>query len=91
MRWQQVSGLTAGDGYVLFLGYVNGPTDSQGNAPVNWVLRLELDQRTDWRMDPVYCNLAPNDWMRRWRWYVQIFAGDTPVSPPSAIQEFSWQ
>jgi LysM repeat protein len=91
LRWNQVSGMEAGDGYVLFLGYVNGPEDSQGNAPINWVLRQETGQRNDWRMDGQLCNLAPQAWDRRWQWYVQIFANDSPISPPSLLWSFNWR
>lgn len=91
MRWNPVNGLAPGDSYMLFLGYVNSAPDAAGNVEVVPLLEQRTDQRTNWQMDPGYCNLSPQSFGRRWRWYVQIFNGDTPVSPPSEVWEFSWR
>ena len=91
MRWNPVNGLAPDDEYVLFLGYVNSAPDGVGNVQVVPLLEQRTEQRTNWRMDRAYCDLAPQSFGRRWRWYVQVYAGDTPVSPPSATWEFSWR
>lgn len=91
MRWNPVNGLAPDDEYVLFLGYVNSAPDGAGNVQVVPLLEQRAEQRTNWRMDRAYCDLAPQSFGRRWRWYVQVYAGDTPVSPPSATWEFTWR
>jgi LysM repeat protein len=91
VRWNPVNGLATGDEYVLFLGYVNSEPDGAGNVQVVSLLQQRTGQRTNWRMDGAYCNLAPQTFGRRWRWYVQVYADETPVSPPSATWEFTWR
>ncbi len=91
VRWNPVNGLAPDDEYVLFLGYVNSAPDAAGNVQVVPLLEQRTGQRTNWQMDNGYCGVAPQAFGRRWRWYVQVFAGDTPVSPPSATWEFTWR
>ncbi|MBI3960317.1 MAG: LysM peptidoglycan-binding domain-containing protein [Chloroflexi bacterium] len=91
VRWNPVNGLAPGDEYVLFLGYVNSAPDAAGNVQVLPLLEQRSGQRTNWQMDVGYCGLAPQEFGRRWRWYVQLFNGDTPVSPPSPVWEFTWR
>lgn len=90
VTWNAVNGIAPDDDYVLFLGYVNSAPDSQGNVEVVPLLE-QRTKRTTWTMDPSFCNLAPQSYGRRWRWYVQVFEGDTPVSPPSETREFTWR
>jgi hypothetical protein len=47
-------------------------------------------------LDGIYCNLAPQEYGRQWRWFVDVVAKDadgavTPVSPPSEVRGFVWQ
>lgn len=91
VRWNPVNGLAPDDEYVLFLGYVNSAPDASGNVRVVPLLEQRTGQRTNWQMDNGYCGVAPQTFGRRWRWYVQIFNGDTPVSPPSETWEFTWR
>ncbi len=91
IRWNAVNGLVAGDEYVLFLGYVNSAPDGGGNVAVVPLLEQRTGQRTNWPMDTGYCNVPPQEFGRRWRWYVQIFNGRDPVSPASQVWEFSWR
>jgi len=91
MRWNPVNGLAPGDEYMLFLGYVNSAPDAAGNVQVVPLFEQRTGQITNWQMNPSYCNLAPQTFGRRWRWYVQVFNGDVPVSPPSPTWEFTWR
>ncbi len=91
VRWNAVNGLAPDDEYVLFLGYVNSVPDGAGNVQVVPLLQQRTGQRTNWQMDGAYCGLAPQTFGRRWRWHVQVYADDLPVSPPSATWEFTWR
>ncbi len=91
MRWAPVPDMGPDDEYVLHLGYVSGPEDGAGETPITWVLELNTGQRTDWRMDHTLCNLAPQEYGRRWRWFVQVLREGTPASPPSELREFTWR
>lgn len=91
MRWNPVNGLAPGDEYMLFLGYVNSAPDAAGNVQVVPLFEQRIGQDTNWQMNPSYCNLAPQTFGRRWRWYVQVFSGNEPVSPPSPVWEFTWR
>lgn len=90
MRWNPVNGITPNDQYRIFLGYVNSEPDSQGNVQVVPLFEQHT-RRTNWEMNTSYCNFAPQAYGRRWRWHVQVFNGDTPVSPPSESREFTWR
>ena len=91
VKWSPVEGLWPGDGYVFFLGYVNSAPDADGKVVVVPLLEQHTEQRTNLVLDSSYCSLASQDFGRRWRWYVQVFNGDTPVSPPSQVWEFTWR
>lgn len=91
VKWHPVEGLLPGDEYVVFIGYVNSAPDATGAVAVVPLLEQRRGNRTDMELDRAYCDLAPQTFGRRWRWYVQVYAGDTPVSPPSATWEFSWR
>ncbi len=91
--WEEVPGMAPDDEYVLFLGYLNGPpaTRDDEDEEIVWVLEQRQGQRNSWKMDPALCNLAPQKYGRQWRLYVQVFDGETPVSPPSELRKFSWR
>ena len=91
VRWEPVPGLAPGDEYVLFLGYVNSAPNAAGDVQVVPLLEQRNGQRANWEMNPDYCGMAPQTFGRRWRWYVQVFNGDVPVSPPSPVWEFTWR
>ena len=91
--WEEVPGMAPDDEYVLFLGYLNGPpaTRDDEEEEIVWVLEQRQGQRNSWKMDANLCNLAPQEYGRQWRLYVQVFNGETPVSPPSELRKFSWR
>jgi len=55
------------------------------------LLEQQTGQRTNWQMVRAYCDLSPQTFGRKWRWYVQVFEGETPVSPPSETWGFTWR
>lgn len=91
VKWEPVDGMMPGDEYVVFIGYVNSLPDATGAVEVVPLLEQRRGNRTDMDLDRAYCDLAPQSFGRRWRWYVEVFAGDTPVSPPSETWEFTWR
>lgn len=94
--WNPVAFIQPADVYVVHLGYVNG-RDASGAEQVVWVLAQPRPANvTLWQLDDSLCGLAPLDYGRQWRWYVDVAekaAGDTlnPVSPPSPTWGFVWQ
>lgn len=96
LAWGAVPFISATDSYVVHLGYVNG-RDASGAEQVVWVLaQPRLANVTLWQLDDSLCGLAPFEYGRQWRWYVDVAekAADgtlTPVSLPSAIWGFAWQ
>lgn len=91
IQWEKVNSIAPDDGYVLFLGYINGPAQPDGSENITWLLRQPVGQQTSWKMDPEYCNLAPQEFGREWRWYVQVFDNGTAVSPASEVRAFTWR
>jgi len=96
LTWDPVSFIRATDLYVVHFGYVNG-RDASGAEQVVWVLAQPRPSNvTLWQLDDSLCGLAPFDYGRQWRWYVDVAekaADDTliPVSPPSPTWGFAWQ
>lgn len=94
--WNPVPFIQPTDVYVVHLGYVNG-RDAAGVEQVVWVLAQPRPANvTLWQLDDSLCSLAPLDYGRQWRWYVDVAekaAGDTlnPVSPASPTWGFVWQ
>ena len=94
--WNPVSFIAADEFYRVNLGYVSGVT-ADGNETVMWVIAQQRpSDATQWQLDGVYCNLAPQEFGRQWRWFVDVVAKDadgvvTPVSPPSEVRGFVWQ
>ena len=92
--WLPVPFMRAEDKYVLHLGFVNGRTD-EGQEIVIWVLEQPRPANlTSWDMDASLCSLAPQEYGRQWRGYVEaaeeIDGKLIPVSPTSEIWQFSW-
>lgn len=94
--WNPVLFIQSTDLYVVHLGYVNG-RNANGAEQVVWVLAQPRPFNvTLWQLDDSLCGLAPMDYGRQWRWYVDVAekaADDTlnPVSPPSPTWGFVWQ
>jgi LysM repeat protein len=91
MAWSAVNFVTDTDEYVMHLGFVSNQ-DVNGNDTITWVLNQQRpSNRTSWEMDPGLCGLAPQEYGRQWRWYVEIVDEDgVTVSPPSETWGFSW-
>jgi LysM repeat protein len=96
--WQRVQFVKDSDFYVLHLGFVSG--GSNGEEVVTWVLAQSSPvTQTDWQLDTSLCDLAPDDFGREWRWWVEVVAasdvargGETvSVSPPSEVWGFTWE
>lgn len=92
--WLPVSFIREDDTYLLHLGFVNG-YNTDGTDVIAWVLEQQLSaNETIWRMDEGLCSLAPQEFGRQWRWYVEVVeqgaTGLQRVSIPSATWSFSW-
>jgi hypothetical protein len=96
LAWNPVSFIQPTDVYMVHLGYVNG-RDANGAEQVVWVLAQPRPANvTLWQLDDSLCGLAPLNYGRQWRWYVDIAEKATddtliPVSPPSPTWGFVWQ
>src|SRR5690606_29702535 len=101
--WQRVQFVKDSDKYVLHLGFVNGETTSEttnetngGQEDVVWILAQNAPvTQTEWELDSSLCDLAPDQFGRQWRWWVEVVEdvdGRTvPVSPPSVTRSFVWE
>ena len=92
--WLPVPFMRAEDKYVMHLGFVNGRTDEDQEIVI-WVLEQPRPSNvTSWDMDASLCSIAPQEYGRQWRWYVEVAEEAdgrlVPVSPPSAIWGISW-
>lgn len=92
--WLPVDFMREDDRYLLHLGFLNG-YNTDGTENVVWILEQQQPANASiWRMDEALCSLAPQDFGRQWRWYVEVVAptdsGQQPVSLPSSIWTFSW-
>ena len=93
--WNPAPFLGEGDQYELNLGYVSALNESGGEV-VSWPYRIPVEaNRTSWQLDPAMCGNAPQEFGRRWRWFVQIVQVDGAgnrvlVSPPSETRGFLW-
>ena len=96
LAWAPVAFIQPDDVYVVHFGYVNG-RDAGGAEQIVWVLAQPRPSNvTLWQLDDSLCGLAPFDYGRQWRWFVDVAekaADDTlnPVSPPSPTWGFAWQ
>jgi LysM repeat protein/predicted RNA-binding Zn-ribbon protein involved in translation (DUF1610 family) len=94
MVWLPVNFVRESDQYVLHLGFVAG-LGNDGRETIIWVLeQIQGVNNTLWIMDPSLCSLAPQEFGRKWYWYVEVIeqagGGRTSVSEPSATWTFSW-
>ncbi len=91
MAWGAVNFITDTDEYVMHLGFVSN-RDADENETITWVLNQQRpSNRTSWEMDPGLCGLAPQEYGRQWRWYVEVVDEEgVTVSPPSETWSFSW-
>jgi LysM repeat protein len=96
LTWAPAPFIQPNDVYVVHLGYVNG-RDASGAEQVVWVLAQPRPSNvTLWQLDDSLCGLAPFDYGRQWRWFVDVAekAADgtlIPVSRPSLTWGFAWQ
>ena len=96
LAWGAVPFIQPNDVYVVHLGYVNGRA-TDGAEQVVWVLaQPRASNVTLWQLDDSLCGLAPFEFGRQWRWFVDVAekAADgtlTAVSQPSATWGFTWQ
>jgi LysM repeat protein len=70
--WQRVQFVKDSDKYVLHLGFVNGRS-SDGQESIAWVLAQSAPVTvTEWNLDTSLCDLAPAEYDRQWRWWVEV-------------------
>lgn len=94
LTWLAVPYMETSDNYVLHLGFVAGRNDD-GSEQITWVLAQPRPANmTSWELDSALCSLAPVEYGRQWRWWVettQTVEGQTEAaSPPSAVWTFVW-
>jgi LysM repeat protein len=94
MAWLPVEFMGPNDQFLLHLGFVSG-IGGDGRETVTWVLeQVQAANNTLWAMDTSLCGLAPQQFGRKWYWYVEVIdtANTTRVrvSPPSDVWAFSW-
>jgi LysM repeat protein len=93
--WQRVQFVKDSDKYVLHLGFVSGREES-GQEVVTWVVAQNSPvTMTEWQLDTSLCELAPDEYDRQWRWWVEVVesgeSGSVSVSPPSEVRGFVWE
>lgn len=94
MAWLPVNFIQENDQFLLHLGFVNS-VNADGSENIVWVLeQLQAANNTLWPMDPGLCSLAPQEFGRRWYWYVEVVehrnGARIRVSEPSQPWTFSW-
>jgi LysM repeat protein/predicted RNA-binding Zn-ribbon protein involved in translation (DUF1610 family) len=94
MVWLPVNFVRDSDQYLLHLGFVAG-LGADGSETIIWVLeQIQSVNNTLWKMDPSLCSLAPQEFGRKWYWYVEVIEqagnGRISVSEPSATWAFYW-
>ncbi|MFN2202829.1 MAG: LysM peptidoglycan-binding domain-containing protein [Caldilineaceae bacterium] len=94
LAWLPVPFMRAEDRFVLHLGFVSGKMDD-GREVVIWVLEQPFpSSATSWDMDGSLCSLAPQEYNRKWHWYVEVVedveGALRPVSPASQTWDFTW-
>jgi LysM repeat protein len=95
LSWQRVQFIKDSDKYLLHVGFVSGPPNGDQET-ITWVLaQMRPVTETSWEMDPSLCDLAPVEYDRQWRWWVEVTEDEggapLPVSPPSGIRSFRWE
>lgn len=93
VSWQRVQFVKDSDKYLLHLGFVSGPPNGDQET-ITWVLaQARPVTETSWEMDPSLCDLAPAEYDRQWRWWVEVIeenGAQVAVSPPSAVRRLRW-
>lgn len=94
LAWLPVPFMRAEDKFVLHLGFVSGRMDN-GRDIVIWVLEQPFpSSAVSWDMDGSLCGLAPQEFDRKWHWYVEVVeevdGALRPVSPQSETWHFNW-
>lgn len=94
MAWLPVEFMRESDQFLLHLGFVNG-VGTDGRETITWVLeQVQASNNTLWAMDTGLCGLAPQQFGRKWYWYVEVIetanAARVRVSTPSEVWTFSW-
>ena len=94
--WNPVPFVEPDELYRVHLGYVNGRTQ-EGAEQIVWVIAQQRPAGvTLWKLDDSLCGLAPFEFGRQWRWYVEVVevgadGGQTAISPASPVWGFTWQ
>lgn len=74
LTWQPIPYMETTDSYLLHLGFVSG-RESDGRERVTWVLAQPRPANiTSWELDTALCSLAPSEYGRQWRWWVEAVA-----------------
>lgn len=94
MAWLPVNFIQENDQFLLHLGFVNS-VNADGSENIVWVLeQLQPANNTLWPMDAGLCSLAPQEFGRKWYWYVEVVehrnGARIRVSEPSQSWTFSW-
>jgi hypothetical protein len=94
IAWLPVNFVRESDQYLLHLGFV-GAVGSDGREVITWVLeQVQNANNTIWPMDSGLCGLAPQEFGRKWYWYVEVVdmanGGRVRVSAPSETWAFFW-
>lgn len=94
LTWLPVPFMRENDRFVLHLGFVSGRLED-GRDIVIWVLEQPFPANvTSWDMDGSLCALAPQEFKRKWHWYVEVAEevdGELrSVSPASETWHFNW-
>ena len=95
LAWLPVPFMRAEDKFVLHLGFVSGRMDD-GRDIVIWVLEQPFaSSAVSWDMDEGLCGLAPQEFDRKWHWYLEVVeevdGALRPVSPQSETWHFNWK
>jgi LysM repeat protein len=95
LTWERTPQVRDDDSYMLHLGFVSGRTAS-GQDQVTWIFAQPRPvTQTSWPLQNSLCGLAPQQYGRQGRWWVEVVAESDgerePVSPPSEIWGFTWE
>ncbi|RIK44704.1 MAG: hypothetical protein DCC55_01695 [Chloroflexi bacterium] len=94
IAWLPVEFMRESDQFLLHLGFVSA-IGADGRETITWVLeQVQGANNTLWAMDTGLCGLAPQQFGRKWYWYVEVIdtanATRVRVSAPSEVWTFSW-
>ncbi|MFM7582586.1 MAG: LysM peptidoglycan-binding domain-containing protein [Caldilinea sp.] len=94
--WNPVPFVEPDELYRVHLGYVNGRAQD-GTEQIVWVIAQQRPAGvTLWKLDDSLCGLAPFEFGRQWRWYVEVVevgadGSQIAISPASPVWGFTWQ